>query len=71
MDKQRVLKEINAIYNNCKEHMANTVSDWKKVYDAFYKLSRRYNNDPWVVDQVVGAYERLEDYWKEGAANAV
>lgn len=30
MDKQRVLRDINAIYENCKEHMKDTPGDWQR-----------------------------------------
>lgn len=38
MDREHVLRQINAIFENCKQHMENTEADWEKAYGAFSKL---------------------------------
>lgn len=65
MDKQRVLIEINAIYQNCKAHMKNTAGDWEKAFGAFRKLLEKYDNDVWVNKQIQKVIIILENYLKE------
>lgn len=64
MDKQRVLREINAIYENCKVHMKDTPEDWQKVHDALNRVCEKYGNEPYVVKNALKAYDALEQYWK-------
>lgn len=71
MDKERALREIDAIYRNCKEHMKNTLEDWQKVYDALRKVYEKYDSDLWVLEQVLRAYEALEEYWEAGGEDVV
>ncbi len=67
MDKQRVLRDINAIYENCKEHMKDTPGDWQKVYDALNRVCEKYGNAPYVVKNALKAYDALECYWRGDA----
>ncbi len=60
MDKERIKREIDAIYNNCKTHMKNTLEDWEKAYNALLRVCHKYNNTPWVVAEVVKTYGMLE-----------
>lgn len=62
MDKQHVLKQINAIYENCKEHMENTEEDWDKAFGAFRKLLKKYGNDAWVNQEIQKVILKLEDH---------
>ena len=62
MDKQHVLKQINAIYENCKEHMENTEEDWGKAFGAFRILLKKYDNDAWVNQEIQKAILNLEAY---------
>ena len=65
MDKQKVLKEIDKIYKNCRDHMKNIPEDWQKVYDALHKVYEKYGRDKWVLEKVLNAYCDLENYWEE------
>lgn len=65
MDREHVLRQINAIYENCKQHMENTEVDWEKAFDVFSKLLKRYGNDPWVNQQIQKAILKLEDFIRE------
>ena len=65
MDREHVLRQINAIYENCKQHMENTEADWEKSFGAFSKLLKRYDNDSWVNQQIQEAILKLEDFIRE------
>lgn len=65
MDKQKVLKEIDKIYKNCRDHMKNIPEDWQKVYDALHRVYEKYGRDKWVLEKVMNAYFDLENYWEE------
>lgn len=67
MDKQSVLREINAIYENCKAHMKDVPQDWQKVYDALNRVCEKYGNAPYVVKSALKAYDALEHYWRSAA----
>lgn len=69
MDREHVLSQINAIYENCKQHMRNTEADWEKAFGAFSKLLKRYGNDSWVNQQIQGAILKLEDFIRERESN--
>jgi hypothetical protein len=64
MDKQKVLKEIDRLYVNCRDHMKNIPDDWQKVYNALHRVYEKYGRDKWVLEQVMVTYDRLESYWK-------
>lgn len=64
MDRQKVLREIDKIYINCRDHMKNTPDDWQKVYDALHRVYEKYGRDRWVLEQVMTTYDRLEEYWR-------
>lgn len=64
MDKNHILKEIDAIFKNCRDHMKNIPEDWQKVYDALNRVYEKYGRDRWVLEQVVTTYDRLEEYWR-------
>lgn len=65
MDKNHVLKEIDAIFKNCRDHMKNIPEDWQKVYDALHRVYEKYGRDKWVLEKVMNAYFDLESYWEE------
>lgn len=65
MDREHVLRQINAIFENCKQHMENTEADWEKAFGAFSKLLKRYDSDPWVNQQIQEAILKLEDFIRE------
>ena len=65
MDKKLIKKHINAILQNCKEHMSDTVNDWEKAFAAFGNLLKKNNNDAWVNAEIQKAIIQLEDYLRE------
>lgn len=65
MDREHVLRQINAIFENCKQHMENTEADWEKAYGCFFKAFKRYDSDPWVNQQIQKAILKLEDFIRE------
>lgn len=65
MDKERIKNHINAILQNCKEHMSDTVNDWEKAFAAFGNLLKKNNNDAWVNAEIQKAIIQLEEYLRE------
>lgn len=65
MDEWRL--KVQAIYLNSRQYMKNTEEDWEKVFGAFSKLLKKYDNDSWVNQQIQEAILKLENFMREEA----
>ncbi len=55
-------KYIDALYENCKEHMSNTDDFWKRVLEFFSKAVHDSGDDPEMMKYGVRRIKELEDY---------